>query len=69
MIEILSCFPLVEHRGHFGPRGGAPTKEGLQCPVPKRKKDVASKYIAKASKLGCTSTEPISNAMPAQHQR
>jgi hypothetical protein len=59
----------VERRGYFGPRGGAPTKEGVQCPVPKRKKDAASKYSAKASKLGSTSTEPISNVVPAQHQR
>jgi hypothetical protein len=69
MTEILSCFPAVEHRGYFGPRGGAPTKQGLQRPVPKNKKDAASKYIAKASKLGSTSTDPISNAVPAQHQR
>jgi hypothetical protein len=69
MTEILSCFPAMEHRGYFGPRGGAPTKQGLQRPVPKNKKDAASKYIAKASKLGSTSTDPISNAVPAQHQR
>jgi hypothetical protein len=69
MTEILSCFPAVEHCGYFGPRGGAPTKQGLQRPIPKSKKDVASKYIAKASKLGSTSTDPISNAMPTQHQR
>jgi hypothetical protein len=69
LIEILSCFPAVEHRGYFGPRGGAPTKEGLQRSVPKKKKDVASKDIAKASKLGSTSTELISNAVPAQQQR
>jgi hypothetical protein len=69
MTEILSCFPAVEHCGYFGPRGGAPTKQGLQHPVPKNKKDAASKYIAKASKLGSTSTDPISNAVPAQHQR
>jgi hypothetical protein len=65
LTEILSCFPVVEHRGYFGPRGGAPTKEGLQCPVPKRKKDAASKDIAKASKLRSTSIEPISNVVPA----
>jgi hypothetical protein len=69
MIEILSCFPAVEHCGYFGPRGGAPTKLGLQRLVPKSKKDVASKYIGKASKLGSTSTDPISNVVPAQHQR
>jgi hypothetical protein len=38
MTEILSYFPTVEHRGYFGPRGGAPTKQGLQRPVPKSKK-------------------------------
>jgi hypothetical protein len=69
LIEILSCFPAVEHRGYFGPRGQAPRKDGLQCPVTKGKKDAASKYVAKSSKLGSTSKELISNAMPVQHQR
>ena len=41
----------------------------MQRLIPKNKKDAASKYIAKASKLGSTSIDPISNAMPAQHQR
>ena len=69
MTEILSYFPIVEHHGYFGPKGGAPTKQGLQCPVPKSKNDAASKYIAKASKLGSTSKNPISNVVPAQQQR
>jgi hypothetical protein len=69
MTEILSYFPAIEYRGYFGPRGGAPTKQGLQRPVPENKKDVLSKYIGKASKLGSTSIDPISNAVPAQHQR
>jgi hypothetical protein len=66
LTEILSCFPAVEHRGYFGPRGQAPRKDGLQRLVTKKKKDATFKYNMKASKLGSTSTEPISNAVPAQ---
>jgi hypothetical protein len=69
LTEILSCFPAVERRGYFGPRGQAPREDGLPRLVTKKKKDAASKYIAKASKLGSTSTEPISNAVPAQHEK
>jgi hypothetical protein len=67
LIETLFCFLVMEHRGYFGPRGQAPRKDGFQRLVTKEKKDAASNYIAKASKLGSTSTEPISNAVPAQH--
>jgi hypothetical protein len=35
----------------------------------KKKKDATSKYTTKASKLGSTSTEPISNTVPTQHQK
>jgi hypothetical protein len=59
----------VERRGYFGPRNQAPREHGFQRLVPKKKKDVASKYTAKASKLGSTSSEPISNAVPAQHEK
>jgi hypothetical protein len=37
--------------------------------VKKKKNDAASKYSAKSSKLGATSTTPISNAVPAQYQK
>jgi hypothetical protein len=30
LTEILSCFPVVERRGYFGPRGQAPREDGLQ---------------------------------------
>ena len=29
LTEILSCFPAIEHRGYFGPRGQAPREDGL----------------------------------------
>ena len=66
MTEILSCFLAIEHRGYFGPRSRAPTKEGLQRPISKNKRDVASKYIVKASKLRSTSIDPISNVVRIQ---
>ena len=65
LTEILSCFPAMERRGYFGPRGQAPREDGLPRLLTKKKKGVASKYTAKASKLGSTSIEPISNAVPA----
>jgi hypothetical protein len=64
LTEILPCFPAMEHRGYFEPRGQAPREDGLQRLVTKNKKDAASKYTAKASKLRSTSTEPISNVAP-----
>jgi hypothetical protein len=69
LTEILPFFPAVEHRGYFGPRGQAPRKDGVQQMVKRKKNDAASKYSAKSSKLGATSTTPISNAVPAQQQK
>jgi hypothetical protein len=69
LTEILPFFPAVEHCGYFGPRGQAPIKDGVQQMVKRKKNDAASKYSTKSSKLGATSTKPISNAVPAQHQK
>jgi hypothetical protein len=69
LTEILSCFPVVERRGYFEPRGQAPREDGLQRLVMKKKKDAASKNTTKASKLGSTSTELISNAVLVQYEK
>jgi hypothetical protein len=69
LTKILSCFLVVERRGYFGPRGQAPREDGLQRLVMKKKKDAASKNTTKASKLGSTSTELISNAVLLQYEK
>jgi hypothetical protein len=69
MVGILSCFPAVEHRGYFGPRGQAPGKTGVQRPLLKRKRDSFSALNTTTAKNTSTSKEPISNVVPMERQR
>jgi hypothetical protein len=64
-----SCFHVVEHRGYFGPRGQAPPKGRPQPLALKKTKDGHSKYNTIASKHVSASNEPLSNAIPVQHQK
>jgi hypothetical protein len=69
MNSIMSLFPIVEHCGYFGPRREVPRKkEPLQTAL-KRKRDGPSTGTTSASQHRPRSKEPLSNAVPLQHQR
>jgi hypothetical protein len=66
MVGILSYFPTMEH---FGPRGQAPGKNGVQRPQLKKKRDSSSAVNTTTAKNTSTSKDPISNVVPMERQR
>ena len=69
MNSIISLFLTVECCGYFGPQREVPKKkEPLQTAL-KRKKDDPSIGTTSALQHRPRSKEPLSNAMPLQHQR